>query len=122
MNRICGQPRILASARAQRDDLAVLERDDDERLVVLGRAVSRETLQGLEERLLEDVRAPGAAREDHALEPLEAERLALVVERFDEAVAVEDEPVAGIEPDFELPERLAPPHTERKSPRRQQLE
>ncbi len=56
------------------------------------------------------------------LEAGEAERLAVVVERLDEAVAVEDEPVAGVEPRDVLDERLAPLHAEREAPRREGLD
>src|SRR5664279_6274833 len=111
-----------SSARAEGDDLSVLERHDHESLVVLGRPVPGKALHGLEERLLEDVRALLAPREDDAFEALEAERLAFVVERLDEAVAVEDEAVARLELHDGLVERLPAFHAQREAPRRQQLE
>ena len=59
---------------------------------------------------------------EDVLEAGEAERLAVVVERLDEAVAVEDEPVAGVELRHVLDERLAALHAEREAPGRERLD
>src|ERR1051326_615539 len=99
-----------------------VERHDDERLIIVGRTIARELADRSEQRLLDLVGVHVSAFEQRALEAFEAERLSVVVDRFDESVAIENEAIAGREFDCVLLEWIAALHAERKSPRRQRFE
>jgi hypothetical protein len=60
--------------------------------------------------------------ENGLLEALESERLAVVVNRFDQSIAVEDETIARREVDVVLAERVAAANAQGKSPRGKRLE
>src|SRR5438132_13602620 len=62
-----------------------IERYDHERLVILRRAVASESANGIQQRLLDLLGGQVTGVQQHALEALEAERLAVVVYRFDSA-------------------------------------
>src|SRR2546421_11385038 len=68
-----------------------IERHDDQSLIVVRRTIAREFANRAEKRFLDVVGAEVAALEERALESLEAERLAVVVECFDQSVAIENE-------------------------------
>src|SRR4051812_22248568 len=74
-----------------------VERDDDEGLVVFRRTVPRELPHARQQRLLDLLGGGVAVLAQRALETPEAVRLAVVVDRLDQSVAVENEPVAGRE-------------------------
>src|ERR1700675_91588 len=94
-----------------------LERHDHERLIILGRTIAGEFADGAEERFLDVFGGEMAAIEQRSLETLEAERLAVIIDRFDQHVAVENEAIAGCETDDVLAERPATTHAERETPR-----
>src|SRR5207244_266819 len=71
-----------------------VERHDDERLIVVRRPVARELADRVEQRLLDLLGGHVAALAEHLLEAIEAERLAVVVDRLDQSVAVKNEAVA----------------------------
>ncbi len=123
--RPCRLVHVLAVCRdyGRPDRIAFepLERDDDEGLVVLGGAVAGELAHGVEQGLLDLLGGEVPGLGDGVLEAVEAERLAIVVDRFDQAVAIEDEPVPGRELDRVLAEGLAALDSEGEAPGRQRL-
>src|SRR5438067_7182756 len=95
---------------------------DDQSLIILRRAVPRELPDRSQQRFLDVFRGKMAGIEKHSLEAIEAERLSIIIDRFDQAIAVENQAIAGGEFDEVLAKWIAPPYAERETPRRKRLE
>src|SRR5437899_228599 len=107
-----------AFSRSDRSsDLQIIERHDHQGLIILRRPVARELPDRAKQCPLDLLGVQMSVLQDRFLEPVEAIRLAVVVDRFDQAVAIENEAIAGLEVDGVLAERVAAFDAERETPR-----